>query len=263
MISTPALKTAVHGAPSAEQAGLTLDAGAEGARPRRAARDGRASRSPPRRPTLGFGPWGAVDGKVLPDQLVERVRPGRAGARAAAGRLQQGEIRSLTVARAAGARERGRVREHDPRALRRSRRRVPAALSGRAICRRASSRRRATRSTAGPPSGWCASRPRWACRPISICGTTAIRRPTQAGLHAFHASELPYVFGTFDGTPPLWPKNPRHARGGRARRRDGRLLDELRAHRPSAGDERARLAGVCARRRATCTSPRRRRPRAT
>ncbi len=29
-----------------------------------------------------------------------------------------------------------------------------------------------------------------------------------AGLHAFHASELPYVFGTFDGTPPLWPKVP-------------------------------------------------------
>jgi para-nitrobenzyl esterase len=29
-----------------------------------------------------------------------------------------------------------------------------------------------------------------------------------AGLHGFHASELPYVFGTFDGTPPLWPKIP-------------------------------------------------------
>jgi para-nitrobenzyl esterase len=28
-----------------------------------------------------------------------------------------------------------------------------------------------------------------------------------AKLHAFHASELPYVFDTFDGTPPLWPKN--------------------------------------------------------
>ena len=32
-----------------------------------------------------------------------------------------------------------------------------------------------------------------------------------AGLHAFHASELPYVFGTFGGTPPLWPKNAGHA----------------------------------------------------
>jgi para-nitrobenzyl esterase len=29
-----------------------------------------------------------------------------------------------------------------------------------------------------------------------------------AGLHAFHASELPYVFGTATVTPPLWPKPP-------------------------------------------------------
>ena len=29
-----------------------------------------------------------------------------------------------------------------------------------------------------------------------------------AGLHGFHASELPYVFGTIDGTPPHWPKVP-------------------------------------------------------
>jgi para-nitrobenzyl esterase len=29
-----------------------------------------------------------------------------------------------------------------------------------------------------------------------------------AGLHAFHASELPYVFGTLDRTPPHWPKAP-------------------------------------------------------
>jgi para-nitrobenzyl esterase len=29
-----------------------------------------------------------------------------------------------------------------------------------------------------------------------------------AGLHAFHASEIPYVFGTADRTPPFWPKVP-------------------------------------------------------
>jgi para-nitrobenzyl esterase len=29
-----------------------------------------------------------------------------------------------------------------------------------------------------------------------------------AGLHGFHASELPFVFGTFDKTPPMWPKVP-------------------------------------------------------
>ena len=29
-----------------------------------------------------------------------------------------------------------------------------------------------------------------------------------ANLHAFHASELPYVFGTLDRTGPNWPKVP-------------------------------------------------------
>ena len=32
-----------------------------------------------------------------------------------------------------------------------------------------------------------------------------------AGLRGFHASELPYVFGTADGTPALWPKVPAEA----------------------------------------------------
>jgi para-nitrobenzyl esterase len=29
-----------------------------------------------------------------------------------------------------------------------------------------------------------------------------------AGLHAFHASELPFVFGTLQATTPNWPKIP-------------------------------------------------------
>lgn len=33
-----------------------------------------------------------------------------------------------------------------------------------------------------------------------------------AGLHAFHASELPYQFGTLDRTPSMWPKIPDTAR---------------------------------------------------
>ena len=34
---------------------------------------------------------------------------------------------------------------------------------------------------------------------------------TQADLHAFHASELPYIFGTYHQTPELWPKIPNTA----------------------------------------------------
>lgn len=31
------------------------------------------------------------------------------------------------------------------------------------------------------------------------------------GLHAFHAAEIPYLFGTAEGTPPRWPKIPANA----------------------------------------------------
>jgi para-nitrobenzyl esterase len=59
-----------------------------------------------------------------------------------------------------------------------------------------------------------------------------------AGLHSFHASELPYVFGTFDGTPPLWPKVPATAQ-------ETKLSDAIlgywssfaRTGRPQAADE--------------------------
>ena len=40
-----------------------------------------------------------------------------------------------------------------------------------------------------------------------------------AGLHAFHASELPYVFGTLERTPPIWPEIPDSAENARSRRR--------------------------------------------
>ncbi len=33
-----------------------------------------------------------------------------------------------------------------------------------------------------------------------------------AGLHGFHASELPFIFGTSAATPPLWPKVPADAK---------------------------------------------------
>jgi para-nitrobenzyl esterase len=65
-----------------------------------------------------------------------------------------------------------------------------------------------------------------------------------AGLQGFHASELPYVFGTFDGTPPLWPKVP-------AKAQETKLSDAIigywssfaRTGQPQAADEPG-LAGV-------------------
>ena len=220
-----------------------------------------ASRSPPPRPRrlrpLGRG---RRPGAARPARRTCSTRASRRAVPLLAG-FNSGEIRSLTLLAPPRARERRRVREHDPRALRRSRRRVPASSIRPTICRRASSRRRATRSTAGPPSGSCASRPRSGSRPISTCGTTAIPRPTTAGLHAFHASELPYVFGTFDGTPPLWPKNAGHARA--SMRSSDAMVDYWTSF-ARTGRAAARRTRPTGRRmrptRATCTSPRRRRP---
>jgi para-nitrobenzyl esterase len=36
----------------------------------------------------------------------------------------------------------------------------------------------------------------------------AYEAATEAGLHGFHAGEIPYVFGTLDRTPPRWPPVP-------------------------------------------------------
>ena len=106
MISTPELKQRGARRAVGRAGGRRARARAEGARPRGVARDGPANSSPPRRPRLGFGPCGTVDGKVLPDQLVNVFDRGEQAPRAAARRLQQ---------------------RRDPLAHRRSRRRCPRA----------------------------------------------------------------------------------------------------------------------------------------
>jgi para-nitrobenzyl esterase len=206
MISTPALKTAVHGAPSAEQAGLTLmhqlkvpDLAAMRAMP--------AEQITAAAVGVGYGPWGAVDGRVLPDQLVNVFDQGRQARVPLLAGFNSGEIRSLTslapsVPASAAAYE-STIRErygdladvflklYPPDDLQES----------------------VFATTRDALYGWTAER---LVRKQSALGVGAYLylwdhgypAAEQAGLHAFHASELPYVFDTFDGTPPLWPKNP-------------------------------------------------------
>ena len=210
MISTPALKTAVHGAPSAEQAGVTLMQSAEGSRPRGDARDARRS-DHRRRGRASVRPLGRGRRQVLPDQLVNVFDQGK-----------QARVPLLAgFNRARSARSR------------RSRRPCPAsaAVYESTIRERYGDLADAFlklypsdnlqesifATTRDALYGWTAER--------LVRKQTALGLPSylylwdhgypaadEAGLHAFHASELPYVFGTFDGTPPLWPKNPRHAR---------------------------------------------------
>ena len=206
MISTPALKQAVHGAPSAEQAGTALAAALK-------APDLAALRAlDPETLTgqaiaAGFGPWGAVDGTVLSDQLVDVFEQGKQAPVPLLAGFNQGEIRSLTVlappkpATAAAYEDTIRTLYRD--LADEFLRLYPASEMQESIYA----------ATRDGLYGWTAER--------LVRKQADIGQPSylylwdhgypatdEAGLHAFHASELPFVFGTFGGTGPLWPKVP-------------------------------------------------------
>ncbi len=137
-----------------------------------------------------------------------RLRPGRTGARAAPRRLQQRRDPLAEDPGAAGAGERGRIRE--------GRFAHATATSPTRSCgsiRAPTCRRACWATTRDALYGWTAERLVEKADRRRPAGLPLFLRPRLsgrglAGLHGFHASELPYVFGTFGGTPPLWPKIP-------------------------------------------------------
>jgi para-nitrobenzyl esterase len=205
MISTPALKSAVHGAPSAEQAGVTLMTQLK-------APDLAAMRAMPgdqitaAAAGFGYGPWGAVDGYVLPDQLVNVFDQGKQARVPILAGFNSGEIRSLTPLAppvpASAAVYESAIRE----------RYGDLADSFLKLYPSDNLKESIFATTRDALYGWTAER---LVRKQSAQGLPSFLylwdhgypAADAAGLHAFHARELPYVFGTFDGTPPLWPKN--------------------------------------------------------
>jgi para-nitrobenzyl esterase len=206
MISTPALKTAVHGAPSAEQAGLTLmhqlkqpDLAAMRAMP--------AEQITAAAVSFRYGPWGAIDGYVLPDQLVNVFDEGRQALVPLLAGFNSGEIRSLKPLAppvpASTAEYERTIRE----------RYGDLADAFLTLYPSTNMQESIFATTRDALYGWTAER---LVRKQTALGVPAFLylwdhgypAAEQAGLHAFHASELPYVFDTFRGTPPLWPKNP-------------------------------------------------------
>ncbi len=210
MISTPALKEAKYGAPSAEAAGSALmrRLGAQNIAAMRAM-DARAITNAS--VVSGFAPFGALDGHVLPSQLVDAFDRGEQAHVPVLAGFNSGEIRSLRMlappAPAGGAAAyekeiRGRYGDLADTFLRLySSDRLQESILA------------ATRDAL---YGWTAER--------LVRSQTAIGMPAylyffdhgypaadSAGLHAFHASELPYVFGTADRLPPNWPHPPSDA----------------------------------------------------
>ena len=206
MISTPALKTSVHGAPAAEQAGLSLmqqlkQPDLAGMRALGGEQITTAAVA------AGYAPWGAIDGHVLPDQLVNVFDQGKQARVPLLAGFNSGEIRSLTPLAppvpASAAVYDSTIRE----------RYGDLADAFLALYPSTNLQESIFATTRDALYGWTAER---LVRKQTALGVSAYLylwdhgypAADEAGLHAFHASELPYVFGTFDGTPPKWPKNP-------------------------------------------------------
>lgn len=155
----------------------------------------------------GFQTFGAVDGKVLPKQLVDTFDAGEQAHVPILAGFNSGEIRSLRFlappppADAAAYEKEIRARYGDL---------ADDFLKLYPVSDIPESVLLTTRDAL---YGWTAER--------LVAKQTKVGQPgyfylwdhgypaaDAANLHGFHASELPYVFGTAKGTPPAWPKNP-------------------------------------------------------
>jgi para-nitrobenzyl esterase len=206
MISTPELRVSRHGETAAETAGVTLQRtiGAADLAALRAM-DARALTTAAVK--ARFQPFAAIDGHLLVRQLVETFDRGEQAHVPVLAGFNSGEIRSLRVlappvpgsAASYEAAIRARYGDLAPAFLRL----YPSSdLAGSILA-----------ATRDGLYGWTAEK--------LATAQTRIGQPAYLylwdhgypaadarGLHAFHASELPYVFGTRDATPPNWPKPP-------------------------------------------------------
>jgi para-nitrobenzyl esterase len=206
MISTPDLKQDKHGMPSAEGSGVKLAAALK-AQDLAALRAIDAETLTNAARAAGFFPMGAIDGRVLPRQLVEVFDKGEQAPVPLLAGFNSGEIRSLRMlappppATAADYVKAIREKYRD---------RADAFLR---LYPGDNVQESILATTRDALYGWTAER--------LVRKQAALGQPSylylfdhgypaadEAGLHAFHASELPYVFGAFEGTPPAWPRIP-------------------------------------------------------
>ncbi|MDO9487699.1 MAG: carboxylesterase family protein, partial [Sphingomonadaceae bacterium] len=205
MISTPELREDRFGAEAAEATGTRI-AEKIGAGDVAALRALPAHRLIAAAAKAGYMPWGTVDGRLLPRQLVDSFDRGEQAPVPLLAGYNSGEIRTL------------RFLLPPP---------VPPADYEAAIGRGygdlaapflahypstnvAESMLATTRDAM---YGWTSQR--------LVAAQAALGSPSylyvfdhgypasdDAGLHAFHAAEIPFIFGTMARTPALWPKAP-------------------------------------------------------
>ena len=206
MISMPELKRANFGEQAAEAIGSRV-ATALGSPHVTDLRSMDAAKLVNATAQTGYFPLGTVDGHVLPQQLVEVFDRGEQAKVPILAGFNSGEIRSLrflappapkdAATYEAAIRKRYADLADDFLKLYPSNQPEDSVLA----------------TTRDALYGWTSER--------LVTKQTAQGQPSYlyffdhgypaadaAGLHAFHASELPYVFGTADRTPALWPKVP-------------------------------------------------------
>lgn len=206
MISTPELREARFGSAAAEAIGTAL-AGQLGAKDVAELRAMDGADLTAAAVHAGYAPFGTIDGRILPRQLVEVFDRGEQTRVPLLVGFNSGEIRSLRFlappapadAATYGALIRDRYADlsdaflkiYPPTDLEQS-----VLAAARDAMYAWTAERLASKQTALGVGAYLY---------IFDHGYPAA---DNAELHGFHASELPYVFGTADGTPPLWPKVP-------------------------------------------------------
>ena len=206
MISMPDLKKSVYGAPSGEAVGQLLGTALQA--PDIAALRGMDAQTlTDAAAKLGAAPWGTVDGLLLPQQMTTVFDEGKQAPVPLLAGFNQGEIRSLMVLApkppAIAAEYEKTIRDRYGDLADAFLTLYPAADYKESILK----------TTRDALYGWTAER--------MVLKQTALGQPAylylwdhgypaadNAGLHAFHASELPFVFGTAARTTPKWPAIP-------------------------------------------------------
>jgi len=206
MITMPELKKAAFGQPSGETVGTMLQGGlgAKGIGDMRALEPAALTASAAK---LGYAPWGMVDGKYLPDQMVTAFDRGVQSRIPILAGFNQGEIRSLTIL-APKAPETAADYEKEIRA-----RYGELADAFLKLYPASDYRESILATTRDGLYSWTAER---LVRKQAALGQGSYLymfdhgypAMDAAGLHAFHASEMPYMFGTPDRLGPNWPKIP-------------------------------------------------------
>ncbi|PKP99600.1 MAG: carboxylesterase [Alphaproteobacteria bacterium HGW-Alphaproteobacteria-13] len=206
MVSAPGLNAAINGMVPAEAQGQDL-AAKLGAADLAALRAMPAGDIASKSPATGFFPFPSVDGKIVPRQLVETFDRGEQAPVPILAGFNSGEIRSLRIllpkAPADAAAYEAAVRAGYGEFADMFLARYPAKTIDESMLA----------ATRDAMYGWTSERlvsnqAALGQRSYYYLFDHGYPATQEWNLHAFHAAELPYVFGTASRTPPLWPKIP-------------------------------------------------------